>query len=293
MTGRELIVNIKKYRAEGKDFKLKDYKTDDSGDYKSRESAEEDMAKNIEKLSELQDKLYASNKYSLLIIIQAMDAAGKDGAVKHVMTGINPQGTQVVSFKQPSSEDLDHDYLWRVSKNLPERGRIGIFNRSHYEDVLVVRVHDLVKNSQIPDKMVGKDIWNQRFEDIRHFEKYLYNNGIIPVKFFLNVSKKEQKQRFLDRIEDPSKNWKFSFGDVQERQHWDEYMDAYEDAIRNTSTDEAPWYVIPADKKWFARFLVSEVIVKTLEDLDLKYPELSDAEKADLEKAKEMLLKED
>ncbi len=286
-------MKIDKYRVDSKDFKLKKYETNDSGDFKSKDEAADDMEKNIQKMAVLQDMLYASNEFSLLIIIQAMDAAGKDGAIKHVMSGINPQGTQVVSFKQPSSEELDHDYLWRINKNLPERGRIGIFNRSHYEDVLVVRVHNLVHGSQVPSVLINDDIWEERFEDIRNFEKYLFRNGIIPIKLFLNVSKDEQKKRFLDRINDPTKNWKFSASDVKERAYWNDYMNAYEDAIKNTSTKEAPWYVIPADKKWFSRYLISEIIVQTLEDLKLEYPVLEDSAKASLEDAKQFLMNED
>lgn len=285
-------MDIEKYRAKGDKFQLKDHSTKDSGDYKSKDDAVGDMQKNIARLTELQDKLYASNNYSLLIIIQAMDAAGKDGAIKHVMSGINPQGTQVMSFKQPSDEDMDHDYLWRIVKNLPERGRIGIFNRSHYEDVLVVRVHNLVPGSQVPAEFVKGNIWEERFEDIKNFETYLRRNGIIPLKFFLNVSKEEQKKRFLERIKDPAKNWKFSAGDVRERAHWNDYMAAYEDAIRHTSTSSAPWYIIPADNKWYARYLISEIIVETLEKLDLKYPELDDQAKAELEQARQILLNE-
>ncbi len=276
----------------GKDFKLKDYDTNDKGKYTTKSEAVKDMAKNLKILQELQDKLYAQNQYALLIIIQAMDAAGKDGLIKHVMSGINPQGCQVVSFKQPSVEELDHDYLWRCGKNLPERGRIGIFNRSYYEDVLVVRVHNLVHGSQVPERLIDKNLWRDRFRQIRNFEEYLVENGVIPLKIFLNVSKEEQKARFLDRIEDPSKNWKFSEGDVAERSHWNDYMSAYEDAIRNTSTKNSPWHVIPADRKWYARLLVSEIIIKTLERMNLAYPVLSDEDLAKLEHAKQVLLNE-
>lgn len=277
----------------GKGFKIREHQTDDTGKYKNKTQAQKDMAKNIETLRVLQDKLYAQNEYAILIIIQAMDAAGKDGLIKHVMSGVNPQGCQVVSFKQPSSEDLDHDFLWRISKKLPERGRIGIFNRSHYEDVLIVRVHDLLDGSQIPSRFIDKDIWNQRFRQIRDFERYLFENGIIPIKIFLNVSKEEQRERFYDRIDDPAKNWKFSAGDVNERRYWKDYMNAFEDAIKNTATEEAPWYVIPADKKWFARLLASEIIVDTLDRLKLAYPKLHEEEVAKLEEYRHQLMQED
>lgn len=286
-------MNIDRFKVTSKDFRLKDYKTSDKGKYKRKEQAQEDMAANIEELRVLQDKLYAQNEFALLIIIQAMDAAGKDGLIKHVMSGINPQGCQVVSFKQPSSEDLDHDYLWRINKKLPERGRIGIFNRSHYEDVLIVRVHNLVEGSQIPDRFLDQNIWKQRFRQIRDFERYLSENAIIPIKIFLHVSREEQKQRFFDRLNDPSKNWKFSIGDVNERRYWDDYMNAFEDAIRHTATKEAPWYVIPADRKWFARMAASQIIVETLKKLKLEYPTLSDEEKAKLEEYRQRLIHED
>jgi PPK2 family polyphosphate:nucleotide phosphotransferase len=235
--------------------------------------------------------LYAQDTYSLLLIFQAMDAAGKDGIIEHVMSGVNPQGCQVFSFKAPSSEELDHDYLWRSMKALPERGRIGIFNRSYYEEVLVVRVHPEILNGQrIPKKeKEDKDIWKHRYEDINNFERYLTRNGIVILKFFLNVSKKEQKKRFLERIEQPDKNWKFSFGDVKEREHWKDYMDAYEDMFNATSTEWAPWHIIPADKKWFTRAAVADIISDRLESLNLRYPEVSEAHKQELLKAKEML----
>lgn len=288
------ILKLDKYRVTaGKGFKIRDHQTDDTGKYKNKTQAQKDMAKNIETLRVLQDKLYAQNEYAILIIIQAMDAAGKDGLIKHVMSGVNPQGCQVVSFKQPSSEDLDHDFLWRISKKLPERGRIGIFNRSHYEDVLIVRVHDLLDGSQIPSRFIDKDIWNQRFRQIRDFERYLFENGIIPIKIFLNVSKEEQRERFYDRIDDPAKNWKFSAGDVNERRYWKDYMNAFEDAIKNTATEDAPWYVIPADKKWFARLLASEIIVDTLDRLKLAYPKLHEEEVAKLEEYRHQLMQED
>lgn len=276
----------------GKDFKLKDFKTNDKDKYGDRSEAETDLADNLQKMQVLQDKLYAQNEYSLLIIIQAMDAAGKDSLIKHVMSGVNPQGCQVVSFKQPSTEELDHDYLWRCNKNLPERGRIGIFNRSYYEDVLIVRVHNLVNGSQVPKRLINKNLWQDRFRQISNFEDYLAENGIIPIKLFLYVSKDEQKQRFLDRIDDPSKNWKFSAADVAERSHWEDYMAAYEDAIKNTSSKKAPWHIIPADRKWFAHLLASEIIVKTLEDLKLAYPVLAPVALEKLEESRQLLLKE-
>lgn len=286
-------MNLDRFKVTGTDFRLKDHPTSDQGKYKEKEHAVEDMAANIEELQTLQDKLYAQNEYAILIIIQAMDAAGKDGLIKHVMSGINPQGCQVVSFKQPSSEDLDHDYLWRINKNLPERGRIGIFNRSYYEDVLVVRVHNLLEGSQVPKRYLDQTIWQQRFRQIRDYERYLFENGIIPIKIFLNVSKDEQKQRFLDRLNDPAKNWKFSINDVNERQYWDDYMKAFEDAIRHTATDDAPWYVIPADRKWFARMAVSEIIVDTMKRLKLEYPQMTEDELIKLEEARSRLLHED
>jgi PPK2 family polyphosphate:nucleotide phosphotransferase len=256
-----------------------------------KEHSKELLKLGVKHLAEFQNKLYAQNTYSLLCIFQAMDAAGKDGTIKHVMSGVNPQGCQVFSFKQPSAEELDHDYLWRYSKSVPERGRIGIFNRSYYEEVLVVRVHqDLLQRQQLPDKLKhSKKIWDQRFEEINNFEKYLVNNGIIVLKFFLNVSKDEQKERFMERLDLPEKNWKFSAADVKERQRWDDYMDAYEDVFTHTSTDWAPWYIIPADRKWYMRLVVSAVIYQTLEDLGLKYPEVSEAQKLQLAEARKML----
>lgn len=247
------------------------------------------LAADIERLAELQDKLYANNTHALLVIFQALDAAGKDGTIKHVMSGINPQGCQVFSFKQPSAEDLDHDYLWRSFKALPERGRIGIFNRSYYEEVLVARVHpQILQRQQIPDS-ARKHPWKQRFEQINNFEKYLEANGIHVVKFFLNVSKAEQKRRFLERIERPDKNWKFSASDAKERQHWDEYMEAYEDCFNHTSTEWAPWHIIPADHKPTMRLAVARVLIHVLEGLDLKYPEVTAEQRAELLKAKHLL----
>lgn len=276
---------------EGAKVNLKDHPTDFSGDYTDKKEAVKDLEKNVERLRELQDVLYAQDEQSLLIVFQAMDAAGKDGAIEHVMSGVNPQGCHVVSFKQPSDEELSHDFLWRCAKNTPERGKIGIFNRSHYEEVLVVRVHPQILQSQhLSDEIKNdKNIWKKRFKQIRNFESDLAANGTRILKFFLNVSKDEQKQRFLSRIAEEEKNWKFSMGDVKERAHWDEYMAAYTEAIENTSTDEAPWYIIPADKKWFTRLAVSEVMVRAMESMDLNYPVVTEEHKIELAEAKKML----
>lgn len=275
----------------GSKLDLKKHATDFTGDYTDKDEAVKDLQDNVQKLRELQDVLYAQDHHSLLVIFQAMDAAGKDGAIEHVMSGVNPQGCHVVSFKQPSSEERDHDYLWRCQKALPERGKIGIFNRSHYEEVLVVRVHpEILQSSQLPaDLKNDKDIWKKRFQHIRDWEQHLGENGTHILKFFLNVSKDEQKQRFLARIEEPEKNWKFAMGDVKERGYWDEYMNAYEEALSATSTTAAPWYVIPADKKWFTRLAISEIIVKKLESMDLHYPVVTDVHRAELAEAKKML----
>ena len=266
--------------------------TDDTQNFADKSDANKMVEENIERMQELQYRLYASDKYSLLFIFQAMDAAGKDSTIKHVMSGLNPQGTQVFSFKKPSEEELDHGYLWRISKALPERGRIGIFNRSHYEEVLVVRVHDLIKYQKLPEEVTTNDIWQKRYEQINNFEKYLYENGTIILKFFLHVSKEEQKKRFLERIEDKSKNWKFAEADLKEREYWNDYQKCYQEAISATSKDYAPWFVIPADKKWFTRLLVSEIIVKKLESLNLKYPELGKEQLDSLENCKQQLLSE-
>lgn len=277
--------------SEGKKLSLSKHKTDATGKYKDKEAAVADLEKNIERLSKLQDVLYAQNHHSLLIIIQALDAAGKDGLIKHVMTGLNPQGCQVFAFKAPSQEELDHDFLWRASKSLPERGRLGIFNRSYYEEVLVVRVHpQILQNQPLPTKTKNdKKVWEKRFDDIRNFEKYLNRNGVHVVKFFLNVSKDEQKKRFLERIDLPEKNWKFSAGDIKERGHWDDYQKVYQEALAATSTEKSPWYVIPADNKWFTRVAVSEIICQRLEAMKLHYPELTDAQKAELLECKTAL----
>lgn len=286
-------MKIEKFLAKsGNKVNLSKIPTDDTLKFSDKSDANKMVEENIERMQELQNRLYASDKYSLLLIFQAMDAAGKDSTIKHVMSGLNPQGTQVFSFKKPSDEELDHGYLWRISKALPERGRIGIFNRSHYEEVLVVRVHDLIKYQRLPDEVMTNDIWQKRFEQINNFEKYLYENGTIILKFFLHVSKEEQKKRFLERIEDKSKNWKFAEADLKEREYWNDYQKYYQEAISSTSKDYAPWYIIPADKKWFMRLIVSEIIVKKLESLNLKYPELSKEQLESLAKCKTQLLSE-
>ncbi|WP_421654666.1 polyphosphate kinase 2 family protein [Leptothermofonsia sp. ETS-13] len=268
----------------------KDYDPAYKADFLKKEDAQQILQEGIQQLAKYQDILYAQNTYALLIVLQAMDAAGKDSTIKHVMSGINPQGCQVFSFKVPSAEELDHDYLWRYFKALPERGRIGIFNRSYYEEVLVVRVHpEILERQQLPPEAKGKEIWNRRFEEINHFEKYLVSNGIIILKFFLNVSKEEQKRRFLKRIEQPEKNWKFSLSDVKERGHWDDYMKAYEDVFNYTSTEWAPWYIIPADYKWFTRFAVATIISRQLQSLNLAYPTVSAEHVQELLKAKDAL----
>jgi len=281
----------KPFRVEhGKKFRLKDHDSADTGKLHSQEQAEELLAKGVARMAELQDKLYAQDRWGLLLIFQAMDAAGKDGAIKHVMSGVNPQGCQVYSFKSPSPEELDHDYLWRNMKCLPERGRIGIFNRSYYEEVLIVRVHpEILANERTPPSLVNKNIWGERFEDICAFERYLSRNGIVIRKFFLNVSKKEQKRRFLDRLDQPDKNWKFSTADLRERERWDDYMKAYEEMIANTSTPQSPWFVIPADNKWFTRLAVAAAIVDTLDDLNLAYPTVDAQKKKELEEARKLL----
>lgn len=276
----------------GKRFQLKDIDPGDTGPFKSddKDDAGKLLAKGTETLAELQEKLYAQDRWSLLLIFQAMDAAGKDGTIKHVMSGVNPQGCQVSSFKVPSAEELDHDFLWRTNKALPERGRIGIFNRSYYEEVLVVRVHqNFLAGQRIPEPLVTKRIWKERFEDINAMERHLARNGTAILKFFLHVSKREQKRRFLERIDDPSKNWKFSLGDLKEREYWDDYMDAYEDAIRHTATEYAPWYVVPADHKWFTRLIVSQAVVNTLKGLKLAFPKLDDVQRKALEQARAQL----
>src|SRR6516164_5395693 len=277
----------------GDKFKLKDFDPADTLGLKSeaKPRAKEALQIGVQALAELQDMLYAQDKWGVLLIFQAMDAAGKDGAIKHVMSGVNPQGCQVYSFKSPSAEDLDHDYLWRCMKCLPNRGHIGIFNRSYYEEVLVVRVHpQFLAKAKLPAKLIGKKIWEERFEDIRNFERYLARNGVIVRKFFLHVSKKEQKQRFLDRIEDPLKNWKFSSNDANERDYWDDYMTAYEEMIQATATKYAPWYVVPANNKWFTRVVVAAAVIEALASLDLAYPEVGQSKLKELAAAKKKLV---
>lgn len=267
---------------------LSKVKTNDTGSYKTKEEAADKLKANIDIMIAEQGKLFAQGQCSLLLIFQAMDAAGKDGAISHVMSGLNPQGTDVYSFKQPSAEELSHDYLWRVNKCLPQRGKIGIFNRSYYEEVLVVRVHNLIQSQRLSQRY-KEDIWDKRYRQIREYERYLYENGVLPIKFFLHISKDEQKKRLLDRIEDKAKNWKFNEADIKEREYWDDYQKYYEETINNTATPHAPWYVIPSDKKWFTRLAISQVIVKTMTGLDLKYPEISEQQAAVLEKYRKVL----
>jgi PPK2 family polyphosphate:nucleotide phosphotransferase len=279
----------------GKGFRLKDYDPGDTGKLgrEDKPRAKEALKLGIEHLAALQDMLYAQDRWSVLLIFQAMDAAGKDGAIKHVMSGVNPQGVQVASFKAPSSEDLDHDYLWRCQKHLPERGRIGIFNRSYYEEVLVVRVHrGLLEKQKLPEELVSKRIWKERYQDIRDFERYLTRNGTIVRKFFLNVGRGEQKRRFLERLDDPDKNWKFSTADARERGYWKDYMEAYEEMIRETATEYAPWYVMPANNKWFTRIVVAAAIIEALASLDLKYPKVDKEKRRELAAARKMLMSE-
>jgi len=274
-------------------FRLKSVDPDDCAGLQSEEKAHARLVEGVERISELQARLYAEHKWSLLLVIQAMDAAGKDSLIKHVMTGINPQGTVVEAFKQPSTEELNHDFLWRCQVKLPSNGHIGIFNRSYYEEVLVVRVHpEYLEAQHLPDKSTGKDIWKNRFKDIRNWEQYLSRNGTAVRKFFLHVSKGEQKKRFLSRLDEPDKNWKFSEADVKERAHWKQYMNAYEDMIRNTSTDAAPWYVVPANNKWFTRLVVAEAVVDALESLDPKFPVLDAKHKRELAAARRALTRQ-
>ena len=274
----------------GKHFKLKDFDPADTGHWHSKEHAAEALQEGILRTAALQDKLYAQDRWALLLIFQAMDAAGKDGAIEHVMSGVNPQGCQVYSFKKPSERELQHDFLWRTTLDLPERGHIGIFNRSYYEEVLVVRVHpEILAGEKLPPSLAGKKIWDERFEDIRSFERHMARNGTVIRKFFLHLSKKEQKKRFLKRLEEPEKNWKFSVGDIHERECWDDYQEAYEDMIRNTATKHAPWYVVPADNKWFSRLVISTVVVDTLESLGLEYPKVDAGTRKELAAAKKIL----
>ena len=287
--GKKTAKLARTYRVDqGKSFRLKDFDPADTANgLDSKQNCEAVLEHNIADLAELQDKLYAQDQWALLLIFQAMDAAGKDGVIKHVFSGINPQGCEVSSFKQPSTEELDHDFLWRATKRLPARGHIGIFNRSYYEEVLVVRVHqEFLVKQHLPPKLISKNIWAERFEDIRGLESFLTRNGIVVRKFFLHVSKEEQRRRFLKRLDEPEKNWKFSEADVRERQHWDEYMTAYEEMIRHTATPEAPWYVVPADHKWFMHLVVSSTIIETLKQLRLSYPTLDRARQKELEAAR-------
>ncbi len=287
---------LKRYRIdEGKHFRLKDHDPGDTHGLKSaaKPQAQELLTRGVEELARLQDILAAQDRWALLLVFQAMDAAGKDGTIKHVMSGVNPQGVQVTSFKAPSSEEQDHDFLWRTMKHFPERGDIGIFNRSYYEEVLVVRVHpELLQKEKLPPSLVTKHIWRDRFEDINALERYLTRNGIAILKFFLHVSKKEQKRRFLERLDRPDKNWKFSTADVGERRRWDDYQDAYEDMVRHTSSKEAPWYVVPADNKWFTRLVVAAAIVDALKGLKLAYPKIDGKQKTELAVARKQLLEE-
>jgi PPK2 family polyphosphate:nucleotide phosphotransferase len=280
---------------DGARFRLSDVDPGDIGRLKAedKDRAKQALQAGVLAMAGLQDRLYAQDRWSVLLIFQAMDAAGKDGAIKHVMSGVNPQGCQVASFKVPSAEELDHDYLWRCQKHLPERGRIGIFNRSYYEEVLVVRVHpELLAKQKLPPRLIGKKVFEHRYQDIRAFERYLGRNGTLIRKFFLHVSRKEQKRRFLDRLENPAKNWKFSGGDAAERAHWKHYMQAYEDLIRATATEEAPWFVVPADNKWYTRIVVAAAVVDALASLDLEYPKVGKDKRAELEQARQMLLAE-
>jgi PPK2 family polyphosphate:nucleotide phosphotransferase len=276
--------------APGKNVNLAKWPTRVKPLYASKSSYRKLLEEFREEISDLQRVLYAHNRYALLLIFQGMDTAGKDGAIRHVMSGVNPQGCQVFSFKQPSSEELDHDFLWRTNKRLPERGRIGIFNRSYYEEVLVVRVHpEFLDSAKLPPECLD-GVWDKRFQDINNIEQYLVHNGIIPIKFFLNVSRDEQLKRFLKRCDDPTKNWKFSASDARERALWNKYLHAYEDMLKHTSTKHAPWYVVPADNKWYTRVVVSEIIVDRLQKLELHYPKISDAQRANLKAVREQLL---
>jgi len=274
----------------GKKFRLEDHDPRFTGRFESKEDGERHLEEGLQKLRDLQEKLYAQDQWAVLLIFQALDAAGKDSVIEHVMSGVNPQGCQVYSFKVPSAEELDHDFLWRTTRCLPERGRIGVFNRSYYEEVLVVRVHpEILARQKLPPALVTDHIWKERYEDIGAFERYLSRNGTVIRKFFLNVSKEAQRERFLARLDEPEKNWKFASADVQERRHWDEYMKAYEKMIEATTSEEAPWFVIPADHKWFTRLAVADVIVETMQELDLHFPEVSEAQRQELQRARALL----
>lgn len=300
LSKKDLIKQARKFSdkycvGDGKKFRLKDYDTEPKLNLgrEDKPLVKQTLQLGVDALATMQEVLYAQDKWSLLVIFQAMDAAGKDGAIKHVMSGVNPQGCQVSSFKAPSSEDLDHDFLWRCQKHLPERGRIGIFNRSYYEEVLVVRVHKKILQSQkLPEKLITDNIWENRFKDIRNFEKYLTRNGVRVIKIFLNVSKDEQKKRFIERVDDPDRNWKFSSADARERGFWDDYMRAYEEAIQNTSTEDSPWYVVPADNKSYARIAVASAIINALAGMKLEYPKVSEEKIAELNEIKKALLAE-
>ena len=283
-----------RYRiTDGRKFQLKDFDTGDTWKLKSKEAAAGLLEKGVARLNELQNTLYAHDKWAVLLVFQAMDAAGKDSTIKHVMSGVNPQGCQVFSFKAPNAQELDHDFLWRTTGCLPERGRIGIFNRSYYEETLVVRVHpEFLRGQKLPENLITKNIWKERFKDINAYERYLSRNGVVIRKFFLHVSKEEQRRRFLARLDEKEKNWKFSAADLKERALWEKYQDAYEETIRHTSTEYAPWHVIPADHKWFTRLAVAAAIIETLESLDLAYPKLSDAQTKELAGVREALLRE-
>ena len=291
--GKKLFKLAEDFRIErGKSFRLKDFDPANTCGLHSKSDADDLLQQSLVRLQEMQDRLYAQGQWAVLLIFQAMDAAGKDGVIKHVMSGVNPQGCQVWSFKQPSREELDHDFLWRTNLRLPPRGEIGVFNRSYYEEVLVVRVHtEFLASQRLPADLVTKKIWKERFEDIRNLESHLARNGTVVRKFFLNVSKAEQQRRFLDRLDEPEKNWKFSDADVREREHWDEYMEAYEDMIRHTAAPEAPWYVIPADHKWFMHIMVSAAIIQTLESLNLDYPKVDGERRKQLQAARDDLQK--
>lgn len=284
-------MDISNYRVTpGTELELPQVNTDESGKYKSDDEAQTKMQDNINAMIKLQDKLFAEDSYALLIIIQGMDAAGKDSAVKHVMSGLNPQATLVYSFKTPSMEEMNHDYLWRYSKCLPERGRIGIFNRSYYEEVLISRVHNLAVKQKIPQEFINPEIWQNRLRHIVNFEEYLHMNGIAIIKFYLHISKEEQRKRLLERIDNPNKNWKFSEDDLREREYWNDYTRCYQEAIMETSKKHAPWYVVPSDKKWFSRLVISEVIVQSLNNMKLGYPKLDKQQLTNLENSRERLL---
>ena len=278
---------------DGKKFRLKDFDPADTNGIKSKKAAQSMLESSSQMLAEMQEKLYAQDVWALLLIFQGMDAAGKDGAIKHVMSGINPQGCDVHAFKTPTNEELDHDFMWRAHKVMPGRGKIGIFNRSYYEEVLVVRVHpQLLKAEKLPDELITKHIWEDRYEDINAFEKFLARNGTIIRKFFLHVSKEEQKKRFLERLEDSKKNWKFSMDDIKERKFWDDYQEAYEEVVQNTATKRAPWYLIPADNKWYGRLVIASAIIDALNGLDLKFPDVDKEKKKELDAIQQALLKE-